>query len=70
MITVRTKSSLNVKEVAQFFSRNFPEAVLKVWATVGGERGFTLEKEEEALTFPAFSSPSPRRGTTPRSSTS
>uniref|UniRef100_A0A8C6Y5X6 ATP-binding cassette sub-family A member 2 n=1 Tax=Naja naja TaxID=35670 RepID=A0A8C6Y5X6_NAJNA len=29
MITVRTKSSLNVKEVAQFFSRNFPEAVLK-----------------------------------------
>ncbi|XP_039200906.1 ATP-binding cassette sub-family A member 2 isoform X2 [Crotalus tigris] len=29
MITVRTKSSLNVKEVAHFFSRNFPEAVLK-----------------------------------------
>uniref|UniRef100_A0A8C5RJB7 ATP-binding cassette sub-family A member 2 n=1 Tax=Laticauda laticaudata TaxID=8630 RepID=A0A8C5RJB7_LATLA len=29
MITVRTKSSLNVKEVVQFFSRNFPEAVLK-----------------------------------------
>lgn len=39
MITVRTKSSLNVKEVAQFFSRNFPEAVLKVWATVGGGAG-------------------------------
>lgn len=30
MITVRTKSSLNVKEVVRFFSRNFPEAILKV----------------------------------------
>jgi len=30
MITVRTKSSLNVKEVVRFFNRNFPEAVLKV----------------------------------------
>lgn len=29
MITVRTKSSSDVKEVARFFSRNFPEAVLK-----------------------------------------
>ncbi|XP_039629926.1 ATP-binding cassette sub-family A member 2 isoform X3 [Polypterus senegalus] len=29
MITVRTKSSLNVKEVVRFFSRNFPEAILK-----------------------------------------
>ncbi|NXE29591.1 ABCA2 protein, partial [Ardeotis kori] len=29
MITVRTKSSLNVKEVVRFFNRNFPEAVLK-----------------------------------------
>lgn len=29
MITVRTKSSLNVKEVIRFFNRNFPEAVLK-----------------------------------------
>lgn len=38
MITVRTKSSLNVKEVAHFFSRNFPEAVLKVWAILGGKK--------------------------------
>lgn len=30
MITVRTKSSSNVKEVLRFFNRNFPEAVLKV----------------------------------------
>lgn len=30
MITVRTKSSANVKEVVRFFNRNFPEAVLKV----------------------------------------
>lgn len=30
MITVRTKSSSNVKEVVRFFNRNFPEAVLKV----------------------------------------
>ena len=30
MITVRTKSSLNVKEVVRFFNRNFPEAILKV----------------------------------------
>ncbi|XP_059192402.1 ATP-binding cassette sub-family A member 2 [Centropristis striata] len=29
MITVRTKSSSNVKEVVRFFNRNFPEAVLK-----------------------------------------
>ncbi|NXN15215.1 ABCA2 protein, partial [Indicator maculatus] len=29
MITVRTKSSLNVKEVVRFFNRNFPDAVLK-----------------------------------------
>ncbi|KFO99089.1 ATP-binding cassette sub-family A member 2, partial [Calypte anna] len=29
MITVRTKSSLNIKEVVRFFNRNFPEAVLK-----------------------------------------
>ncbi|XP_078106456.1 ATP-binding cassette sub-family A member 2 [Sander vitreus] len=29
MITVRTKSSSNLKEVVRFFSRNFPEAVLK-----------------------------------------
>lgn len=30
MITVRTKSSSNVKEVVRFLNRNFPEAVLKV----------------------------------------
>lgn len=30
MITVRTKSSLNIKEVVRFFNRNFPEAILKV----------------------------------------
>ncbi|KAM9393672.1 ATP-binding cassette sub-family A member 2 [Pholidichthys leucotaenia] len=29
MITVRTRSSSNVKEVVRFFNRNFPEAVLK-----------------------------------------
>ncbi|XP_036272663.1 ATP-binding cassette sub-family A member 2 isoform X2 [Pipistrellus kuhlii] len=29
MITVRTKSSHNVKDVVRFFNRNFPEAVLK-----------------------------------------
>ncbi|XP_028910083.1 ATP-binding cassette sub-family A member 2 isoform X2 [Ornithorhynchus anatinus] len=29
MITVRTKSSLSVKEVVRFVNRNFPEAVLK-----------------------------------------
>ncbi|XP_043914151.1 ATP-binding cassette sub-family A member 2 [Protopterus annectens] len=29
MITIRTKSSLNVKEVVRFFNRNFPEAILK-----------------------------------------
>ncbi|XP_069922915.1 ATP-binding cassette sub-family A member 2 isoform X2 [Oryctolagus cuniculus] len=29
MITVRTKSSQNVKEVVRFFTRNFPEAMLK-----------------------------------------
>ncbi|KAM4020093.1 ATP-binding cassette sub-family A member 2 [Anomaloglossus baeobatrachus] len=29
MITVRMKSSINVKEVIRFFNRNFPEAILK-----------------------------------------
>ncbi|XP_058515523.1 ATP-binding cassette sub-family A member 2 isoform X1 [Ochotona princeps] len=29
MITVRAKSSQNVKDIVRFFSRNFPEAVLK-----------------------------------------
>ncbi|NWI66191.1 ABCA2 protein, partial [Todus mexicanus] len=29
MITVRTKSSLNIKEVVRFFNRNFPDAILK-----------------------------------------
>nr|XP_021506816.1 ATP-binding cassette sub-family A member 2 isoform X3 [Meriones unguiculatus] len=29
MITVRTKSSQNVKDVVRFFNRNFPEAMLK-----------------------------------------
>ncbi|XP_075690662.1 ATP-binding cassette sub-family A member 2 [Rhinoderma darwinii] len=29
MITVRMKSSVNVKEVVRFFNRNFPEAILK-----------------------------------------
>ena len=42
MITVRTKSSLNVKEVVRFFNRNFPEAVLKVRGIRGrGEEGPT-----------------------------
>lgn len=39
MITVRTKSSQNVKDVVRFFNRNFPEAVLKVgkaWGVGGG----------------------------------
>lgn len=35
MITVRTKSSLNVKEVVRFFNRNFPEAILKVTSQQG-----------------------------------
>lgn len=30
MITVRTKSSQNVKDVVRFFNRNFPESMLKV----------------------------------------
>ncbi|MEQ2192002.1 hypothetical protein XENOCAPTIV_005612 [Xenoophorus captivus] len=34
MITVRTKSSSNVKEVVRFFNRNFPEAVLKNMLTL------------------------------------
>jgi hypothetical protein len=33
MITVRTKSSQNVRDVVRFFNRNFPEAVLKVSRT-------------------------------------
>lgn len=37
MITVRTKSSLNVKEVVRFFNRNFPEAVLKVRLALAGK---------------------------------
>ncbi|XP_057355252.1 ATP-binding cassette sub-family A member 2 isoform X2 [Manis pentadactyla] len=32
MITVRTRSSQNVKDVVRFFNRNFPEAVLKVFS--------------------------------------
>lgn len=41
MITVRTKSSQNVKDVVRFFNRNFPEAVLKVGGVqvLGGARG-------------------------------
>ena len=35
MITVRTKSSQNVKDVVRFFNRNFPEAVLKVGGSLG-----------------------------------
>lgn len=35
MITVRTKSSQNVKDVVRFFNRNFPEAVLKVGGAPG-----------------------------------
>lgn len=35
MITVRTKSSQNVKDVVRFFNRNFPEAMLKVGGTPG-----------------------------------
>lgn len=38
MITVRTKSSQNVKDVVRFFNRNFPEAMLKVGA-VGWSEG-------------------------------
>lgn len=36
MITVRTRSSSNVKDVVRFFSRNFPQAVLKVRSRSGG----------------------------------
>lgn len=40
MITVRTKSSQNVKDVVRFFNRNFPEAILKVGkAWEAGGRG-------------------------------
>ena len=39
MITVRTKSSQNVKDVVRFFNRNFPEAVLKVGGAEGRGRG-------------------------------
>lgn len=35
MITVRTRSSQNVKDVVRFFNRNFPEAVLKVGGAWG-----------------------------------
>lgn len=45
MITVRTKSSLHVKDVVRFFNRNFPEAVLKVGRDGGpGGGGRTLPK--------------------------
>ena len=37
MITVRTKSSQNVKDVVRFFNRNFPEAMLKVGAVKWGK---------------------------------
>lgn len=37
MITVRTKSSQNVKDVVRFFNRNFPEAMLKVGVVGWGE---------------------------------
>lgn len=39
MITVRTKSSQNVKDVVRFFNRNFPEAMLKVGVVRGGKVG-------------------------------
>lgn len=39
MITVRTKSSQNVKDVVRFFNRNFPEAMLKVGVVRGGTVG-------------------------------
>lgn len=37
MITVRTKSSQNVKDVVRFFNRNFPEAMLKVGVVKWGK---------------------------------
>lgn len=39
MITVRTKSSQNVKDVVRFFNRNFPEAMLKVGGAPWGGKG-------------------------------
>lgn len=44
MITVRTKSSSNVKDVVRFFNRNFPEAVLKVGREVGGTVAMATSK--------------------------
>ena len=44
MITVRTKSSQNVKDVVRFFNRNFPEAVLKVGGAPGTGLGGSAER--------------------------
>lgn len=51
MITVRTKGSQNVKDVVRFFSRNFPEAVLKVGGAPGrgAGRGGTAERPLTAV---------------------
>lgn len=51
MITVRTKSSSNVKEVVRFFNRNFPEAVLKVPCLLLG----LADKSEMSLSTSDFS---------------
>lgn len=63
MITVRTKSSQNVKDVVRFFNRNFPEAVLKVGRTPGWAGG-AAGAATDLLTS------RPRSGTTRRCSTS
>lgn len=63
MITVRTKSSSNVKDVVRFVSRNFPEAVLKVGAeTPGGAVAIATSKDALCVSF--------RSATTPRCSSS
>lgn len=60
MITVRTKSSQNVKDVVRFFNRNFPEAVLKVGVVKRGKG--RVCPTQAALTATA---PSPPPGTAP-----
>lgn len=66
MITVRTKSSQNVKDVVRFFNRNFPEAMLKVGVVGGGEGGGMLVPTAADLRGPLI----PRNGITRRCSTS
>lgn len=49
MITVRTKSSSNVKEVVRFFNRNFPEAVLKVCYCISAPLSFIPASSQQQI---------------------